>query len=337
MTFTVGSLFCGIGGFCFGFEEAGFKTIWANDFDAEAHRTYKLNFPNVNAICEDIRRLNASEFRFEPVDVLHAGFPCQSFSQAGNRLGFKDERGLLFFEIIKLIKRLGSKKPKILVFENSPFLMTGNGGMWFETIRNEIQKAGYWFNDLNAIVIDSRRNAGLPQRRERLFMVATARDCFDYNPFRGPVEKVEPQHLIDLLDLGRVDDEFYHLSEQNKYGAWISKEAKKHNDIRLFQLRKIELRPQPYGLCPTLTANMGAGGHNVPFLLDNGRLRKLTERECLRLQGFPERFKWPELSHGSKYRLIGNAVSPPVAKLLANFANNTLQEETNENRLGIPA
>jgi DNA (cytosine-5)-methyltransferase 1 len=168
-------------------------------------------------------------------------------------------------------------------------------------------------------------------------MVATSRDYFDYNPFRAPIPKMEVAPLIDLLDIGKVQHEDYFLSEDNKYGAWIAGEAKKQDGVRLFQLRKVVLRPQPHGMCPTLTANMGAGGHNVPFLLDNGRLRKLTERECLRLQGFPEDFKWPELARGPKYKLIGNAVSRPVAGLLADFVKRALEDENNEHRLGISA
>lgn len=337
MSFTVGSLFCGIGGFCFGFEAAGFRTLWANDWDDDAIATYRNNFPEVDAICGDLRALNNEDYPFAPVDVLHAGFPCQSFSQAGNRLGFKDERGQLFFEIMKLLKRLGPNKPKILLFENSPYIAIGEGGLWFDTIRSEIQRAGYWFSEHNAVLIDSRKNAGLPQRRERLFMVATSQDHFDYNPFVGPMPKVALKSLESMLELGAVDDDYYFLSEQNKYGAWISGEAKKHDDVRLFQLRKVVLRPQPYGVCPTLTANMGAGGHNVPFLLDNGRLRKLTERECLRLQGFPDTFKWPELAHGPMYRLVGNSVSPPVANLIASFLKDLLEEIDDEDRLGISA
>jgi len=337
MSYTVGSLFCGIGGFCYGFEQAGFITSWANDIDPEAIATYRKNFPKVESICADIRTLDKATHKLSPVDVLHAGFPCQSFSQAGNRLGFKDDRGLLFFEMMKFIKSFGSDKPKVLVFENSPFLQMGENGMWFDKIRKEIQQAGYWFSDANAVVLDARKHGGLPQRRERLVMVATSRDHFDYNPFKGTFPSKNVKNLVDLLDLGKVDDDFYYLSEENRYGAWISSEAKKHNDVRLFQLRKIELRPQPYGHCPTLTANMGQGGHNVPFLLEGGRLRKLTERECLRLQGFPATFKWSEMSHGSKYRLIGNAVSPPIARILAKFVKTALEDEENEDRLGISA
>ncbi len=337
MNFTAGSLFCGIGGFCFGFKDAGFRTLWANDWDKDAIATYRKNFPEVEAIFGDIRALNEAEHPFGHVDVLHAGFPCQSFSQAGNKLGFQDERGQLFFEIIKLIKRLGADKPKILLLENSPYIAVGENGLWFDTIRSAIQQAGYWFSEQNAVSIDSRQHLGLPQRRERLFMVATSIDHFDYNPFVGPVAKANLKSLEDMLDIGMVDDDYYFLSEQNKYGAWISGEAKRHDDIRLFQLRKVVLRPQPYGVCPTLTANMGAGGHNVPFLLDNGRLRKLTERECLRLQGFPEHFQWPELAHGPMYRLIGNSVSPPVAGLIAKLLKDLLEESVDENRLELSA
>jgi DNA (cytosine-5)-methyltransferase 1 len=139
------------------------------------------------------------------------------------------------------------------------------------------------------------------------------------------------------LELGKVKDEYYYLSEGNKYGAWISTEAKKHSDVRLFQLRKVVLRPQQPGMCPTLTANMGQGGHNVPFLMDNGRLRKLTEKECLRLQGFPGKFRWSELSHSAKYRLIGNSVSPIVTEIIGEHVRTMLQEDLNEDRLEISA
>jgi DNA (cytosine-5)-methyltransferase 1 len=337
MTFTAASLFCGIGGFCFGFEKVGIKTVWANDIDPEAISVYQRNFPEVEAVCGDIRVLNEKGAKPNHIDVLHAGFPCQSFSQAGNRKGFKDDRGLLFHDLMVFIRRMGKDQPKVLVFENAPFLAIGEAGEWFDTVRREIQRAGYWFDTNNAVVLDARKNGGLPQRRERLFLVATSRSWFDYNRFGGTIPTKRVRSLESLLELGRVDDEYYFLSEGNKYGAWISAEAKKHQDTRLFQLRKVVLRPQLPGMCPTLTANMGQGGHNVPFLLDGGRLRKLTEKECLRLQGFPARFRWSEISHSAKYRLIGNSVSPVVAEIIGGFVRTILEEDLNENRLEISA
>jgi DNA (cytosine-5)-methyltransferase 1 len=337
MTFTAASLFCGIGGFCFGFERVGIKTIWANDIEQEAIDVYRRNFPETKAICADIRDLNKSDEMPGLVDVLHAGFPCQSFSQAGNRKGFDDDRGQLFHELMVFIRRMGRNQPKVLVFENSPFLALGDAGEWFDTVRREIQRAGYWFDAKNAVVLDTRKNGGLPQRRDRLFMVATSRAWFDYNRFCGPIPKKRTKSLESLLELGKVKDEYYYLSEGNKYGAWISTEAKKHSDVRLFQLRKVVLRPQLPGMCPTLTANMGQGGHNVPFLMDNGRLRKLTEKECLRLQGFPGKFRWSEISHSAKYRLIGNSVSPIVTEIIGEHVRTMLQEDLNEDRLEISA
>jgi DNA (cytosine-5)-methyltransferase 1 len=101
--FTSGALFAGIGGFCIGFEKHGVKTKWAIENDPSAVSIYKQNIKNVRVIDEDVRKVKVSEFGLEPVDILHAGFPCQSFSQAGERKGFDDPRGMLFFEIVRLV------------------------------------------------------------------------------------------------------------------------------------------------------------------------------------------------------------------------------------------
>ena len=314
---TCGALFSGIGGFCFGFEKAGFETAWAVDIDKDATATYAENFSKTKVVQGDICEINESKPTLAPVTLLHAGFPCQSFSPAGNRKGFEDERGMLFFEIVKLIKSWGEKKPKILVFENSAFLLHGEGGLWFNRIQFEIQRLGYWFNVENAVVIDTKKHAGLPQSRERLFMVAIDMDFMDYNPFTGVSSAAESISLEDILRLGE-EDETYYMPEDNRYTKTISAEMRQHNDIRLFQLRRMQLRLQQPDHCPTLTANMGMGGHNVPFVMDNERLRKLTEWECLALQGFDSSsFRWADIAHTAKYRLIGNAVSPMISEKVA--------------------
>ena len=321
---TCGALFSGIGGFCFGFEKAGFETAWALDIDKDATATYAENFLETEVVQEDIRKINQSKPILDPVTILHAGFPCQSFSPAGNRKGFEDERGMLFFEIVDLIKSWGKNKPKILVFENSAFLLHGEGGLWFNKIQFEIQRLGYWFNVENAVIIDTKEHAGLPQRRERLFMVAIAMDFMDYNPFTGISSVAESIDLEGILQLGE-EDEAYYMPEDNKYTKKISAAMRQYNDIRLFQFRRMQLRPQPPGHCPTLTANMGTGGHNVPFVMDGGRLRKLTERECLGLQGFDaSSFRWAETTLATKYRLIGNAVSPMISEKIASTIGKIL-------------
>lgn len=128
------------------------------------------------------------------------------------------------------------------------------------------------------------------------------------------------------MDFSGVKDDIYYLSKENRYYHMITEEfvdtrAKRH----VYQLRKYFVRQKQPGVCPTLTANMGMGGHNVPFIWDKKGLRKLTERECLRLQGFPESFRFPdEISMGQRYEKIGNAVVPAVAKLLAIAVDDAL-------------
>lgn len=138
MTLTCGALFSGIGGFCLGFEQAGFKTSWAVELDENAVRTYQKNLPHVRLIQKSVTEIDVVKDALTPVDILHAGFPCQSFSQAGGRKGFEDPRGMLFHEIIRIVEQLGDRKPKVLVLENAPFLRYGEGGAWFLEIQRAI-------------------------------------------------------------------------------------------------------------------------------------------------------------------------------------------------------
>ena len=123
---TAGGLFCGIGGFCLSFSNVGVENVWSIDNDEVSEKTYRHNIEDANFVNADIKKVKAQDF--EPVDILHAGFPCQSFSQAGERKGFEDERGKLFFEIIRIIKEFKDRKPKVLVLENSPHIKYGEGG-----------------------------------------------------------------------------------------------------------------------------------------------------------------------------------------------------------------
>mgnify|MGYP000576387898 CR=1 FL=1 len=323
---TCGALFSGIGGFCAGFEDVGFGTSWAVDLAPEATKTYTSNYPDTPVFSRDIKTLSAGDL--SPVDVLHAGFPCQSFSGAGDRLGFDDHRGKLFFDVIRLIKEWGKNKPKVLVLENSPYLMIGDDGRWFDVIKSEIQSAGYWFSSKHCYVLDTYEHAGIPQQRKRLFMVAVCRDKFDHNGVAIlPKEVPQKVDLLELLDLNSEIDEQYFLPVQNRYNELITRYVTPEFPSRIYQLRKYIVRAKSPGICPTLTANMGGGGHNVPFIFDRGRLRKLTERECLRLQGFSEKFDFPEgMIMSQRYRLIGNAVSPPVARIVAEAVYRFIKE-----------
>lgn len=326
-----GALFAGIGGFCLGFEHAGFSTAWAVENNLHAAITYRHNLPNVNLLEKSVTDVRVFEDKLQPVDVLHAGFPCQSFSQAGDRKGFDDPRGRLFYEIIRIVKEFGSHKPKVIVLENSPFLKYGNGGAWFLELQLAIQKLGYWFRPENTAELSTDRLTDSPQQRTRLFMVALSMDTFTSGRFKFPAEgQILPKRMRNFIDFDAHIDDSYYLHDQNRYYKMIT--GKVTNRECLYQLRKYEVRAKEEGVCPTLTANMGLGGHNVPFIMNSAGLRKLTEQECLKLQGFPASFEFPpSVPIAKRYVQAGNAVSVPVAKLLAKSVRDRITEVCHEN------
>lgn len=163
-SFRCGALFAGIGGFCLGFEQAGFKTAWAVEQNEHAAMTYRENLPHVRLLEKSVEEVSVNGDALAAVDVLHAGFPCQSFSQAGGRKGFDDPRGRFFFEIIRLVNEFRSNRPKVIVLENAPFLRYGEGGAWFLQLQHAIRKAGYWFRPENSAELSSDQLTALPQQ-----------------------------------------------------------------------------------------------------------------------------------------------------------------------------
>lgn len=331
MCMKAASLFAGIGGFCAGFNEHGFETVWANDNDRVACSIYRHNFPGVRLIEKDVTDLNVKKDELVPVDVLHAGFPCQSFSQAGPRTGFDDDRGKLFFQILRIVKQFKDEKPKVLVLENAPYLKVGDGGRWFMEVTQRIQKAGYWFRGSNAVELDLYDVSDRPQQRRRLFLIAFSRDHFRSGRITVPtsIENGKAKDMTRFVDFSGEQADRYYLDEQNRYFEMIQKEYKDTaGDKYLYQLRKYLVRQKELNMCPTLTANMGGGGHNVPFVWDKKGLRKLTEVECMKLQGFPRWFKFPEdVALGQLYMKIGNSVAPPVAKVVAKAVGDRIRRE----------
>jgi len=322
-----GALFSGIGGFCAGFGKEGIKTSWAVELDSSACKTYRENFPSVRLLEKSVIDVSVESDNLEEVDILHAGFPCQSFSQAGDKKGFEDARGKLFYEIIRIVKEFGDKKPAVLVLENAPFLQYGEGGAWFLELQKEIQKAGYWFRSDNSCELSAYDLTHLPQQRTRLFMVAFSMSHFSSGRFEFPNELDDtPKDLGRYIDFdGQVENSYY-LPKDNRYFEMISTAVSDRNC--LYQLRKYEVRAKEPGICPTLTANMGLGGHNVPFIMNCKGLRKLTEYECLHLQGFPDNFVFPaSVPRAKRYTQVGNAVAVPVAQLLAKKIKAKLNRE----------
>ena len=313
---TAACLFAGMGGFCVALKAAGIKTVWANEVDTYAVATFEENHPNVRMIPGSVTDLSVKGDKLESVDILTAGFPCQSFSQAGARSGFDDKqgRGKLFFEIPRLLREFGSRRPKILIMENVPYLMWGGNGMWFETVLNEIRLAGYWFGRANCQIVNSADTGETPQNRERLFMVAMSTAAFGCNSFAFPNGKAADLPSIhDFIHRTRKAPDDHYLPPDNRYCKEISRELANGKSHSICQLRRSYARISRPGECPTLTANMGGGGHNVPFIRDRWGIRRLTVDECLALQCF-KGYQFPDsVSESERYRQIGNAVTPSVA------------------------
>lgn len=300
---NVGELFAGIGGIGLAFKQAGFDIGWANELDKKAYLTYSKNFNNY-AVNEDMRKVNPIDLR--SVDVLAGGFPCQSFSIAGYQKGFNDERGNLFFDILNFIDVL---RPPVIFLENVKNLLSHDCGRTFKIIQGELSNAGYYIKHK---VMNTAEYSDVPQNRERLYIV-----CFGhkehYLKFKFPKPVKKTKSIRRLLD-SNVPEEFSY--KNSRYYDKL-KDAMKNPDT-LYQWRRTYVRENKKGLCPTLTANMGTGGHNVPLVLDGDDIRKLTPRECARFQGFPDSFVLPkELPNSELYKQIGNSVSVPVVKEIA--------------------
>ena len=335
--FRVGCLFAAIGGFCKAFQLAGATVVWANEKDRFAAETFRANFvqSEVNYIPKPIENLTVAGDALQPVDVLTAGFPCQPFSVAGDKLGFHDERGMLFLHIIRLIREFGRSRPKVLLLENVKNLKTHDDGRTFKRIQAEIQKAGYWFSEANAKILNTSRYTDIPQNRERIFMVAMSSDHFHSNSYKFPEALPDGscRSVRSYLDLdSKAPDRFYFMAHSQYYPLF--KEAIECGvKGSIYQLRRSYVRENKSDTCFTLMANMGDGGHNQPVIKDRWGIRKLTPRECARLQGYSDDwFKIPpveKVSQSQLYKQIGNSVTIPlVVRLAENILAHLAQLES---------
>jgi DNA (cytosine-5)-methyltransferase 1 len=328
--FSVGSLFAAIGGFCRAFQQVGARVAWANENDRFAVQTFKLNFPDIRCIEKDVAQLSVHGDKLEPVDILTAGFPCQPFSVAGEKRGFLDERGLLFLHIIRIIQEFGRQKPKILLLENVKNLKSHDKGRTFKRIQFEIQRAGYWFGESDTQIMHTAFHTDIPQNRERIFMVALSCDLFPSNTFAFPEPFPEPRvrSVFDFLDLNRKAESWYYFKPKNQYYAPFKKAINEGGKDSIYQLRRNYVRRNMSGMCFTLMANMGDGGHNQPVIKDRWGIRKLTERECARLQGYKDSWlKMPKgISKSQMYKQVGNSITVPLVIKLAQRAIAELEK-----------
>lgn len=293
-------LFAGIGGIRIPFTELGAECVFASEWDKHAQQTYFANYGYVPA--GDITQIDADQI--PSFDILLAGFPCQPFSNAGLRKGFEDTRGTLFFDICRIIEY---HKPKVVFLENVKGFKNHNKGQTFSIVQQSLKNLGYtvYSDVLNA------KNFGLPQNRERIFIICFRDDFFKHNEsFEFPAPHFGKTRLGDILDV--VVDEKYTISDRLWEGHQRRKQEHRAKGngfgYSLFN------RESPY--TSTISARYYKDGSEILIEQKYKNPRKLTPREASRLQGFPDEFKLPK-SDTQAYKQLGNSVSVPVIRAIA--------------------
>ena len=288
------------------------------------------------------------------IDVLMGGFPCQSFSIAGSMHGFEDHRGNLFWNFINLVKLLEPihGKPRVLFLENVKNLRSHDGGNTYQVIKGELEKVGYIIQEE---VLNTMNYSDLPQNRERIYIVGFLKkeDASRFMLFKNMNKSLKVKNSEDRIeDIKKILDldinkgahpEYYYtkdkypnyfitqeeydgLPEGQKKDIRINLDEQITEEYQFYQVRRgMYVRQNKSDVCPTLTANMGTGGHNVPLIKVADGIRKLTPTETFKIQGFPigngytlpEKYGARKFPNGSLYKQAGNAVSVPVIKLIA--------------------
>ena len=315
------SLFCGcggmdlgiVGGFSYLGKEYGanpFDIVYSVDNDKYCTQIYNENFRH-KCIVKDVREIDVNSM--PDFDLLLGGFPCQSFSisaQNPPRLGYKDERGMLFFEMVKILQ---ARRPRFFIAENVKGILSANTGKAFPMIIGEFEKAGYK-------VVYSLLNAyeyGVPQKRERVIIVGF-REKEDYKRFRYPqkVRRTEQKVLGDVIMEEANNDEKLFFSEKAVAGMMAVRA--KMNKGRAMKLQ------DP---CNTISAHLAKVSLNStdPVFMVNGRYRRFSAREAARIQSFPDTFKLDSVSQIRQYKAIGNAVPPVMMWHIANALQGVMQ------------
>lgn len=311
----VASMFAGIGGICLGFKQSGFEIVWANEIDAAACNTYKNNFGDSYLIQADIKKIDTNSI--PDFDVLTAGFPCQPFSVVGKQKGFNDDRGTLFFEIQRIIK---AKKPKVILLENVANLIEHNNGKSFEQVFLALAEEEYV---VRYATLNPKQHANMPQQRNRVFLVAFLENSKSIK-FKFPEEIQLNNYVYDLINTHEKHDETYYYKPNHYLYRDLLKKVKKSGYI--YKIDDNGVRPYAYKIAPTLTANMGTFPDRVPIVKDDFGIRKLTPYECLRLQGFPNNYKFPKgTTLNQAYKQIGNSVCVPIIEKLAKEIKRVLE------------
>lgn len=313
MKYKVGSLFAGMGGIDVAFEKAGAKVIWANEIDKYACITYRLNFPKCKLIEGDIQNINPLEL--DDIDIITAGFPCQSFSSVGLGGGFDDPRGNLFFEIARIVKE---KQPRVIFLENVANLEKHDDGKTFNIIHATLCDLGYYYIKYN--VMNAKDYGNLPQQRNRIYIVAF-KNIEDMNNFNFPDPVKLKKTAFDFFDKTKMPEKYY---LDNHWKSKMIFETVQSDYV--YRFTDWGISKGKIGICPTLLAAMGSRFERIPFFKDDFSIRLLTPRECARLQGFPETYIFPNKYEKQVYKQIGNSVAVPVVQKIAKSIINALKK-----------
>lgn len=303
-------LFAGVGGFRIALQNVGGKCVYTSEWNDGAKKTYRENFGEIPF--GDITKDSVKHYIPKNFDVLCAGFPCQAFSIAGYQKGFSDTRGTLFFDIEQIIEK---HRPKVVFLENVKNLVSHDKGKTFKVILEILEeKLGY---KVYHKVLNSMTHANVPQNRERIFIVAfDPNQVKDYENFKFPEEIKLTKTIHDVLEQGKQNDKYYY-SPNHQYYPELEKTMTKKDTV--YQWRRVYVRENKSNVCPTLTANMGAGGHNVPLIKDDYGIRKLTPKECFAFQGYPmHKYVLPPIADSKLYMQAGNSVTTTLIERIAN-------------------
>lgn len=309
-------LFAGMGGFHLGLDLLGADCVYASEWEPHARLVYFNNF----GLYPEGDITEVKEGDIPRHDILCAGFPCQAFSVSGKRLGFEDTRGTLFFDVARIID---FHRPKVVFLENVKNFYKHDEGNTFLVVKETLEELGY---DFYAQVLRSS-DYGVPQARERLYMVAFRKDL--NAQFKFP-EKIKTNKTVkDILEK-RVSKEFeIHRSDMRFY-----KDQFEIKDIRqptqIGTMNKGGQGERIYSIhsaAPTLSAHGGGAAAKTGAYLVGSKVRKLTPKEALRLQGYPEEYQL-DVPKNIAYQLLGNSVSVPVIEAIAKQIASALAYST---------
>lgn len=320
--YKVISMFSGCGGKDLGFERAGFKIVWANDIDNSACDTYEKNIGEIDR--RDIHDIDVKEI--PDADVLVAGFPCQAFSNAGNRKGVEDERGTLYKECLRVIL---DKRPKAVVFENVRGILSikaKNGKLLIDEIKDILESKKYGYSVTWKLVNAS--DYGVPQNRLRVFIVGIDKKYKTKYIFPRAIEKTDELKLKNILNIpsNAKNQEHKEFTSQimrfihfiKEGGSWKdipyemlpSKLKRIRDNIKEYRSPNFYRRFSRNEICGTITATATPENCGIIHPTEN---RRYTLRECARIQSFPDSFVFYPSVVSAGYRIIGNAVPPNLA------------------------